>query len=133
MATFDVTLGMDWLSHFWATIDCYRRWVCLCTPEGDCFYFIGDRYRDFDPSVADRRVRDSVTYMLASLTLSDDTAPRPEVPPVVCEFLNMFSEELPGLPPVREVEFTIELLPGTTPISMALYRFALAELVELNK
>ena len=74
MATFDVILGMDWLFHFRATIDCYRRRVCLCTPEGDCFYFTGDRCRVFDPSVADRRVRNSVTYMLASLTLTDDSA-----------------------------------------------------------
>ena len=65
-------------------------------PWGDCFCFIGDRYRVIDPSVADQRVRDSVTYMLASLTLGDDIAQRPELPPVVCEFLDVFLEELPG-------------------------------------
>ena len=65
--------------------------------------------------------------------MDDDAEQRAELPPVVCEFPDVFSEELPGLPPVREVEFTIELLPGTGPISMALYRFAPAELVELKK
>ena len=52
--------------------------------------------------------------------------------PVVCEFPDVFPEEIPGLPPIREVEFTIELLPGTAPISIAPYRMASAELGELK-
>ncbi|KAG8474747.1 hypothetical protein CXB51_031285 [Gossypium anomalum] len=52
--------------------------------------------------------------------------------PVVCEFPDVFPEELPGLPPVREVEFGIELIPGTTPISIAPYRMAPLELKELK-
>ncbi|KAA3484029.1 RVP_2 domain-containing protein [Gossypium australe] len=47
--------------------------------------------------------------------------------PVVCEFPDVFPEELPGLPPTREVEFGIDLLPGTTPISIAPYRMARVE------
>ena len=43
-----------------------------------------------------------------------------------------FSEELPGLPPEREVDFGIDLLPGTTPISQAPYRMSPAELKELQ-
>jgi len=39
------------------------------------------------------------------------------MPEVVCEFLNIFPEDLPGLPPVREIEFSIEVLPETAPIS----------------
>ena len=52
--------------------------------------------------------------------------------PVVCEYLDVFPEELPGLPPIREVEFGIELVPGTTPISIAPHRMALLELKELK-
>ena len=52
--------------------------------------------------------------------------------PVVCEFPEVFPEEIPGLPSVKEVEFTIELMPGTTPISIAPYRMAPAELGELK-
>lgn len=52
--------------------------------------------------------------------------------PVVCEFPDVFPEEIPGLPPIREVEFTIELLPGTIPTSIAPYRMAPAELGELK-
>ncbi|KAA3485140.1 DNA/RNA polymerases superfamily protein [Gossypium australe] len=51
---------------------------------------------------------------------------------VVCEYPDVFSEELPGLPPIREVEFGIELVPGTTPISIAPYRMDPTVLKELK-
>ena len=50
----------------------------------------------------------------------------------VKEFQDIFSNELPGLPPNREVEFGINLLPGTAPVSIAPYRMAPKELVELK-
>ncbi|KAA3466714.1 vacuolar protein sorting-associated protein 35B-like [Gossypium australe] len=52
--------------------------------------------------------------------------------PIVSEYPDVFPEELPGLPPVREVEFGIELVPGTTPISISPYRMAPTELKELK-
>jgi hypothetical protein len=51
----------------------------------------------------------------------------------VSEFLDMFPEELPGLPPERKVEFAIKLIPGTAPISKRAYRVSGSELVELKK
>ena len=59
--------------------------------------------------------------------------PRIEDYPVVNEFADVFPEELPGLPPQREVEFTIELVPGSEPISEAPYRMAPLELQELKE
>ena len=53
--------------------------------------------------------------------------------PVVCEFPDVFPEKLPGLPPEREIEFCIDVVPGTDPISMPPYRMAPAELKELNE
>lgn len=52
--------------------------------------------------------------------------------PIVNEFLDVFPNELPGIVPNKEVEFTIQLLPGTTPISIPPYRMAPAELLELK-
>jgi hypothetical protein len=49
----------------------------------------------------------------------------------VCEFLDVFLDELPVLPPDRDVEFSIELVPGTAPISKSPYRMPPNELVEL--
>jgi len=53
--------------------------------------------------------------------------------PIVQDFGDVFPEEVPGLPPSREVEFSIDLVPGTSLVSMAPYRMAPAELVELKK
>ena len=53
--------------------------------------------------------------------------------PVVCEFPDVFPEELPGLPPEREIEFCIDVVTGTNLISMPPYRMAPAELNDLNE
>ena len=52
---------------------------------------------------------------------------------IVREFPDVFPEELPGLPPMREIEFAIELVPGSQPISKAPYRMAPLELQELKE
>ncbi|KAA3466090.1 Gag-Pol polyprotein [Gossypium australe] len=60
------------------------------------------------------------------------TEKKVESVPVVCEFPDVFPEELSGLPPIREFEFGIDLVSGTTPISIAQYRMAPSELKELK-
>jgi hypothetical protein len=69
---------------------------------------------------------------LASMTCAIQTTLLAKIL-VVCEFPNMFPDELPGLPPDRDVEFAIELTPGTPPISRRSYRMPLNELAELTK
>ena len=56
-----------------------------------------------------------------------------EVVPVVCEYPDVFPEELPGMPPDRDLEFIIDLIPGTAPIAKRPYRMAANELEELKK
>ena len=56
-----------------------------------------------------------------------------EMVPVVCEYLDVFLKELPGLPLMREVEFGIEVMPGTAPISKQAYRMAPVEMSKLKK
>jgi len=53
--------------------------------------------------------------------------------PIVNEFLDVFPDDLPGMPPEREVEFIIELLPGTAPIAKRPHRMGVNELEELKK
>ena len=55
-----------------------------------------------------------------------------DLPRVVCEYEDVFLDELPGLPPQRVVGFGIELHPGTSPISMTLHRMEPVELQELR-
>ena len=69
---------------------------------------------------------------LASLTLEDEDRPDLDLPRVVCEYVDVFPNELPGLPPQRVVDFGIELHPGTSPISMTPHRMAPVELQELR-
>ena len=68
---------------------------------------------------------------LASIVDSTAGEPRLEDIAVVCNFPDIFPQELPGLPLGREVEFVIELAQGTEPISKAPYRILLSELKEL--
>lgn len=55
----------------------------------------------------------------------------PVLPAVVMEFMGVFSKDLSGLPPPREIEFDIDPVPGTSPISMAPYRLAPKKLKEM--
>ena len=52
--------------------------------------------------------------------------------PIVCDYLDVFPKEFPGLPPQREIEFAIDVVPGATPASITQYRMALVELKELK-
>nr|GFA27670.1 transposon Tf2-9 polyprotein [Tanacetum cinerariifolium] len=70
------------------------------------------------------------THSVISITLAN---PSLETHPVVRDFFDVFSKELPGIPPECEVEFCIELVPGTQPISKAPYRMAPIELKELKE
>ena len=79
---------------------------------------------------ATKYLRQGCQGFLASIVEShgDQQEVDPSSVRVVNEYLDVFPEELPGLPPERELEFSIDLLPGTTPISKAPYRMAPAEL-----
>ena len=69
---------------------------------------------------------------LGSLTLEDEARPDLSLPRVVCEYEDVFSDEVLGLPPHRDVDFVIELHPGTSPIYMTPHRMAPVELHELK-
>ena len=69
---------------------------------------------------------------LGSLTLEDEERQELNIPRVVYEYEDVFSDELQGLPPRRDVDFIIELHPGTSPISMTPHRMAPVELQELK-
>ncbi|KAG8472900.1 hypothetical protein CXB51_034785 [Gossypium anomalum] len=82
--------------------------------------------------MAQKHVRKGCEVYLAYVFDDKELEKKLESVPVVCDYPDIFPEELPGLPPVREVEFGIELVPGTTPISTAPYRMAPTELKELK-
>ena len=71
-------------------------------------------------------------WQLSTLSAIDSMTVVVDLPLVVREFLDVFPEDLSGLPPIRVVEFSIGLVPGTSSISISPYRMAPAELKELK-
>jgi hypothetical protein len=110
----DVILGMSWMRELKALLDTFVRTVELESP---------------DHSVVTLQLASSSDAMPS---VQHITIPSLEEIPVVCEFPNVFSDDLPGMLPVQDVEFTIELQPSTTPISRRPYKMTPKELAELK-
>jgi hypothetical protein len=116
----DVILGMDWLSKHKVLINCAKKSVKLITPEGKEMEFVAEPVVTAKGVVNHAKVN-QLDASQGSLVL------------VVNEFPDVFLEELPGMPPDQDIEFVIELKPGTTPIYKTPYRMATLELAELKE
>jgi hypothetical protein len=110
----DVILGMDWMTQHRVVLDISDRVVEINSPT------VGHTtlYLPFKDGT------DSCAYVTI-------ISPLDEIP-VVCEYPDVFPDELPGMPPDRDVEFVIELQLGTAPISKRPYRMPPKELAELK-
>ena len=91
------------------------------------WYFKGDKHDILPQIVYKYRCQGQLAGWLASLNLEDEERPDLDLPQVVCEYVDVFPNELPGLPPQRVVDFGIELHPGISPISMTPHRMAPVE------
>ena len=94
--------------------------------------FQGDKHGIFPQTVYKSKCQGQLVGWLVSLTLEDEERSDLDLPRVVCEYVDVFPDELPGLPPQRVVDFGIELHPGTLPIPMTPHRMAPVELQELR-
>ncbi|KAG8499137.1 hypothetical protein CXB51_005567 [Gossypium anomalum] len=133
---FDAILGMDWLTTHDVIVNCGKKFIELKCENGKILR-VNSKEPDSSFAMisimsAQKCLRKGYEAYLAFVLNIKDPELKIESVPVVCEFPDVFPEELPGLPPVREVEFGIELTPGTTPISIAPYRMAPLELKELK-
>ena len=133
---FDIILGMEWLSKHRATLDCYKKEVRLVRPEEPGVIFRGIR-REIAPSLinamtASKMLRKGCQGYLAFIVDRRQEGTRLEDIPIIKEFPDVFPDDISGLPPDREVEFTIDLIPETKPISIPPYRMAPTELRELK-
>ena len=95
-------------------IDCASKSILLTTPEGRRIKYVS------------RHVPNRTQVNCLSGVVQEEV-------PVVKDFPDVFPEELPGMPPDRDIEFLIELLPGTGPISKRPYRMLAKDLVEIKK
>ncbi|WVZ51434.1 hypothetical protein U9M48_002582 [Paspalum notatum var. saurae] len=114
----DVILGMEWLKQHNAMIDVGSRTVQLCSSSGtDVVIHVPlHKYVSHTVNVAEAQTE---AQALAKI-------------PVACDCPNVFPEELSGLPPDRDIEFRIDLVPGTAPVSKRPYRMAPDELKKLK-
>ncbi|GKD63679.1 hypothetical protein Tco_1305787 [Tanacetum coccineum] len=97
LGSFDVVIGMDWLSKYHAKILCDEKVIHIPI--------------DVEKKADEKRL---------------------EHISVIKEFPDVFPEDLPGIPPIRQVEFQIDLIPGAAPIARTPYRLAPSEMQELS-
>ncbi|XP_035842167.1 uncharacterized protein LOC110924480 [Helianthus annuus] len=134
MGEFQVVVGMDWLSRHHAKVVCFRKEIKLTSPSGKSVTIHGEK--EGKPVMcsmikAYKLMRHSCRAFMIYVNEPDKGSLRIEDVPVVREYAGVFPEDLPGIPPKREVEFRIELIPGTKPVAKAPYQLAPSELQEL--
>ncbi|WJX13328.1 hypothetical protein P8452_03727 [Trifolium repens] len=121
----DVIFGMNWLIFNRVHINCCERVITFPKLEEESKLMSGKEVRE---SLLEHG---ELFAMFASLKIENEVGIK-ELP-VVQEFPDVFPEDVSDMPPEREVEFAIDLVPGTSPISMAPYRMSASELSELKK
>jgi hypothetical protein len=137
MLGFDIILGMDWLSKYYVNIDYRKRKIVFRPPNGEEFKSCRSRVRATLPLLsaiqARRSVREGAPTFLAYVKAKPKVEKKLEDIPVVSDYLDIFAEISLGLPPDREIEFTIYFLSGTQPIHKDPYRMEPSELKELKE
>jgi hypothetical protein len=126
------------LDEAFSVIDFARKQVAL-TPcgEGNVTY-VGLRARSLPPTISAMQarkliIRSDQAFLAFIVTPTKQAKKNLKDIPLVCEYPDVFSIDYSGLPPQREVEFGIECVPSTNPISKALYRMPSSELKELKE
>ncbi|GJW53042.1 putative reverse transcriptase domain-containing protein [Tanacetum coccineum] len=143
MGSFDVIIGMDWLSRYSAVIDCAKKIVRIPS-KSEILIVHGDgcseghrtRLNVISCTKVQKYLLKGSHVFLAHVTVkkTEDNSKEKQLEdvPVVKDFPEVFTEDLPGLPPTRQVEFHIDLVPGAAPVARAPYRLAPSEMKELS-
>ena len=121
----NVILGMDWLSANHILIDCNEKKVLFPSSEDEDMLLSSQQ--------VDQAIKKGSRCFLILTQLSVENGDGHLETPMVREFSDGFPDEVFGFPPSKEIEFSIDLVPGARPVSIAPYRMAPAELAELKK
>ncbi|GJX26021.1 putative reverse transcriptase domain-containing protein [Tanacetum coccineum] len=144
LGSFDAIIGMDWLAKYQAVIVCAEKIVRI--PWGNKTLLIhGDgsnqgnaaRLNIISCTKTQKYMLKGLPIFLAHATTKEveDKSEKKQLEdvPIVRDFPEVFPEDLPGLPPTRQVEFQIDLVPGAAPVARAPYRLAPSEMKELSE
>ncbi|GKF19007.1 putative reverse transcriptase domain-containing protein [Tanacetum coccineum] len=120
LGSFDVVIGMDWLSKYHVRIICDEKLVHIPI-DGETLIIRGDQSKTrlnlMSCIKTERYISRGYQVFVAQVMEKKSDEKRLEDIPVVREFLEVFPKDLPGLPPVRQVEFQIDLMPGAAPVA----------------
>nr|GEU81792.1 putative reverse transcriptase domain-containing protein [Tanacetum cinerariifolium] len=135
LGSFDVVIGMDWLSKYHARIICDEKVVHIPI-DGETLIIQGDESKTRLSLISciktKRYISMGCQVFIAQVIEKKSDEKQLEDISVVREFLEVFPEELPGLPPVRQVELQINLILGAAPVARAPYRLVPLEMQELS-
>ncbi|KAD3067306.1 hypothetical protein E3N88_35186 [Mikania micrantha] len=136
IGSFDVVVGMDWLSVNQAEVICENKVIRIPLSEGNTLLVQGERAGRklgiISSMQTQKCLRKGCPAFLAYVINSSSSQKRIENIPVVKDFPEVFPEDISGLPPMRQVEFHIDLIPGAAPVAKAPYRLAPSEMQELS-
>ncbi|XP_070015780.1 uncharacterized protein [Nicotiana sylvestris] len=137
MVDFDVIMGMDWLSSCYAMLDCHAKIVRFQFPNEEVLEWKGSLALPVGKFIsylkAQRMIGKGCLAYLSHIINPESEPPALESVSVVREFPEVFPDDLPGLPPERIIDFGIDPMSGTQPISIPPYRMAPTELNELRE
>ncbi|XP_021722600.1 uncharacterized protein LOC110690081 [Chenopodium quinoa] len=113
----DVILGMDWLGKYKAQIDCEAQKVTLCGPDKVRVTYRREGKKSGLKIISALQLKKCIAkgyplYICSVQNIEEGDSDDGKNIPVVKEFLDVFPEEIPGMPPIRDVKFTIDLVPG---------------------
>ncbi|GJZ42050.1 putative reverse transcriptase domain-containing protein [Tanacetum coccineum] len=144
LGSFDAIIGMDWLARYQAVIVCAEKIVRIPW-RNKTLIIHGDgstqgnvtRLNTISCTKAQKYMEKGFPIFLAHVTAKEvedkSEKKRLEDVSIVQDFPEVFPEDLPGLPPTRQVEFQIDLVPGAAPVARAPYRLAPSEMKELSE
>jgi hypothetical protein len=134
LGTYDLIIGMDWLAAHRALVDCFAKRVLCVNDEGEPVEIQGVQRKVslcFISTMKVKRCLRQGCRLYVVEAVNERKGPSLDQYPILSEFQEVFPNELPGLPPERELDFTIELKPGEEPISKTPYRMTAPKIFEL--
>ncbi|KAJ0451777.1 putative nucleotidyltransferase, Ribonuclease H [Helianthus annuus] len=139
LGSFDIIVGMDFLRENHAEVVCFDKMIRFSLANGDLLCVYGETaskgLKLMSCVQASKYLRKEHKAFLANIIVAEkEKKKKAEVKdvPVVREFPQVFPDDLPGLPPSRDIDFRIDLIPGANPVAKAPYRLAPSEMRELS-